>query len=216
MHVEDVMTQPVISVAEDACFREIARTLFTHKVSAVPVVDLDRRVVGIVSEADLLHKEESRELLADERSPQSSYATGKGPVARDVMVTPVITVPASAGVTAAGRLMYEHKVKRLPVVDEAGRLIGIVSRHDLLKAFVRSDRDIEDEVRVNVLCRSLWMDTSLVHVSVADGVVTLRGRMGLRHDTEIAVWMVRQVNGVIDVINELEWDLESIHTGESC
>ena len=122
------------------------------------------------------------------------------------MSAPAVTVSMDASVVAACRLMEDRGVKRLPVVDEHGRLMGIVSRCDLLKVFIRSDRDIEHEVRVDVLMRSLWMDTSRVQVAVKDGVVTLSGRMALRRDAQIALWMTRQVNGVVDVIDELLWD----------
>ncbi|MEU4410938.1 BON domain-containing protein [Streptosporangium sp. NPDC023963] len=100
------------------------------------------------------------------------------------------------------------------MIDEHGRLAGIVSRCDLLKVFVRSDHDIEHEVRVEVLTRSLWMDTSRVQVTVEDGVVTLSGRMTLRADTRIALWMTWQTNGVVDVIDELTWDRDNTPAGE--
>ncbi|MET8336347.1 CBS domain-containing protein [Streptosporangium canum] len=222
VNVKDVMTQRVISVGEDACFKDIAALLVTHAVSAVPVLDSDGHVTGVVSEADLLHGEEGRERFhgasrpppqtRPDQGPEADRARGK--VARELMTAPAVTVSMDVSVAAAGRLMEHHGVKRLPVLDGHGRLAGIVSRHDLLKVFVRSDRDIEREVRVEVLVRSLWMNTSRVQVAVQDGVVTLSGRMILRRDVQIAVWMTRQVNGVVEVVDELVWDRDDTPAGE--
>ena len=219
--VKDVMTWRVVSVGKETCFKDIAQVLLTHAVSALPVVDDDGHVVGVVSEADLLHKEELREpFLGEGYQPRASSGRefcvdrAKGEVARELMSAPAITVSMDDSVVTACRLMEDRGVKRLPVVDAHGRLVGIVSRCDLLKVFIRSDRDIEREVRVDVLVRSLWMDTSRVQVAVKDGVVTLSGRMALRKDAQIAVWMTRQVNGVVDVIDALTWDRDNTPTGK--
>ncbi|GAA2987356.1 CBS domain-containing protein [Streptosporangium longisporum] len=215
--VKDVMTQQVISTGENTCFKDITRTLLTHTVSALPVVDDDSRVVGVVSEADLLRKEELRKQPPGKHhpSPPKPHTDTPGAqTARDLMSTPAVTIPKDASLVAADRLMHEKGVKRLPVVDEHGRLAGIVSRCDLLKVFMRSDRDIEHDVRVDVLTRSLWMDTSRVHVTVKDGVVTLSGTMTLRTDTRIALEMTRQASGVVDVIDELAWDRDNTPTDE--
>ncbi|WP_031171698.1 CBS domain-containing protein [Streptosporangium roseum] len=219
--VKDVMTQRVISVGEDACFKDIAELLVTHAVSAVPVLDSDGHVTGVVSEADLLYREEGRERfhgasrppqIRPDQGPEADKARGR--VARELMTAPAVTVSMDVPVAAAGRLMEHHGVKRLPVLDGHGHLAGIVSRHDLLKVFTRADRDIEREVRVEVLVRSLWMDTSRVQVAVQDGVVTLSGRMILRRDVQTAVWMTRQVNGVVDVVDDLAWDRDDTPAGE--
>ncbi|WP_326822817.1 CBS domain-containing protein [Streptosporangium sp. NBC_01756] len=221
VNVKDVMTQRVISVGENTRFKNIAELLVTHAVSAVPVVDSDGHVTGVVSEADLLHKEEGRERFHRENCPPPQTRPDQGPeadkargkIARELMTAPAVTVSMDASVATASRLMEHHGVKRLPVLDGHGHLAGIVSRHDLLKVFARSDRDIEREVRVDVLVRSLWMDTSRVQVAVQDGVVTLSGRMILQRDTQIAVWMIRQVDGVVDVVDELAWDRDDTPAG---
>ncbi|GAA1002470.1 hypothetical protein Aple_000560 [Acrocarpospora pleiomorpha] len=211
--VKDVMTWPVISVVENTCFKDIAGMLLTHAVSALPVLDDDGHVVGVVSEADLLRKEEFRERFPGERyrppTPSGQdLGTGKarGVVARQLMSTPAVTVGEEVSVISACRLMQSRGVKRLPVIDEHGRLAGIVSRCDLMKVFIRSDRDIQRDIREHVLVESLWMDTSCVQVTVKDGVVTLSGRMLLRRDAQIALWMTREVNGVVDVVDELAWE----------
>ncbi|MFB9681100.1 CBS domain-containing protein [Streptosporangium vulgare] len=219
--VKDVMTWKVISTGENTCFKDIAEMLLTHALSALPVVDDDGHVAGVVSEADLLRRQELREWFPGENHPSSATppwepcaGRAKGEVARDLMSAPAVTISKDASVVSAGRLMHEKGVKRLPVIDEHGRLAGIVSRCDLLKVFLRSDREIEHEVRVEALARSLWMDTSRVQVTVKDGVVTLSGRMALRGDTRVALWMTRQTNGVVDVIDELTWDRDNTPTGE--
>jgi CBS domain-containing protein len=221
--VTDVMTTEVISVNGSTPFTDIAEAIINHGVSAVPVVDADNHVVGMVSEADLLAKEEFRELyyregyqpplrtrlrhrLSADHGTTRRKATGDTAV--DVMSGPAVTIAANASTVAAARLMDEHGIKRLAVVDETGHLLGVVSRHDLLKVFVRKDADIAREVRDNVLERSLWLETSGVRVSVDRGVVTLAGRMARHSETQIAARMTGRVNGVVDVVNRLEWNEE--------
>ncbi|GLX98566.1 CBS domain-containing protein [Herbidospora sp. NEAU-GS84] len=202
--VEEVMTRQVISVLEDTCFKQVAAELLEHEVATVPVLNARGCVSGVISEADLLRTEEFR----GGHMPVTSHVTWRaaGTKAGDLMSAPAITVTPETSVTVAARIMNGCGVKSLPVVAADGRLVGIVSRHDVLKVFVRPDADLELQIRTEVLNRSLWMDATRVHVAVADGVVTLTGRMCLRRDAVIATWMTRQVNGVIDVINEIEWD----------
>ncbi|WP_326638802.1 CBS domain-containing protein [Nonomuraea fuscirosea] len=121
------------------------------------------------------------------------------------MTTPAVTVSPKASAVAAARLMDGHGVKRLAVVDHDGRLVGIVSRRDLVKLFLRGDEAIAAEVRDDVLDRSLWVDTGDVRVDVRQGVVTLSGRMERRTEAAIAVRMVGRVNGVVGVGDRLTW-----------
>ncbi|GLX99604.1 CBS domain-containing protein [Herbidospora sp. NBRC 101105] len=202
--VEEVMTRQVISVREDTCFKDVAAQLFEHRVTTVPVLDAGGGVAGVVSEADLLRTEEFR----GGRPPAASHVTWQaaGTRAADLMSAPAITVTPETSVTVAARIMNGCGIKSLPVVTADGRLSGIVSRHDVLKVFVRPDDELERQIRVEVLNRALWMDATRVHVAVVDGVVTLTGRMCLRRDAVIAAWMTRQVNGVVDVIDEIDWD----------
>ncbi|WP_084965952.1 CBS domain-containing protein [Thermoactinospora rubra] len=212
--VSDIMTTDVVSVTPATPFKDVAETLIANAVSAVPVVDRDGRVVGVVSEADLLRKEEFREQYYREgyKPPlkvrlrhRDARDKAAGDTAADLMTAPAVTVPTSATVTQAARIMDERDVKRLVVVDAEGRLIGIVSRHDLLKVFVRDDADIAREIREQVLERELWAETSGVRVEVIHGVVTLGGRMDRRSEAGLAVRLVRRVNGVVDVVDELTW-----------
>ncbi|ETK37085.1 CBS domain-containing protein [Microbispora sp. ATCC PTA-5024] len=218
--VQDVMTRDVASVNGATPFKDIAELLIVREVSAVPVVDGENHVLGVVSEADLLRKEEFREQYYREgyrpplrarlrarlgRTGGDGETKARGETAAELMTCPAVTVrPYTTAVTAA-RLMDAHEVKRLPVVDGEGRLQGVVSRRDLLKVFVRPDADIAREVREEILERSLWVETSGVEVVVSGGVVTLRGRMTRRSEARIAVRMTQRVNGVVDVVDELEW-----------
>jgi CBS domain-containing protein len=219
--VKDVMTPDVASVHAGTSFKDVAELLMARGVSAVPVVDDADHVVGVVSELDLLHKEEFkdqyyregyqpplrarlRRRFSEERTTAERKAHGD--TAGDLMTSPAVTVTPDTSVVAAVREMEGHGVKRLPVVDERGRLQGIVSRHDLLKVFVRTDADLAREIREDILDRQIWVETSGVAVDVAHGVVTLSGRIARRSEAQIAARMVQRVNGVVDVVDKLTWD----------
>ncbi|MEV0591444.1 CBS domain-containing protein [Nonomuraea cavernae] len=214
MTVKDVMTTEVASVRGDTPFKDIAETLISGGISAVPVVDDDRHVIGMVSEADLLRKEEFREqfyregyqppLRARLRHPKGRQKAA-GDTAAELMSSPAISVSPEASAVSAARLMDSRDVKRLAVVDPDGRLVGIVSRRDLVKLFLRGDEDIAAEVRDDILERALWVDTSHVTVEVHQGVVTLSGWMDRRSEAGIAARMTQRVNGVVDVIDNLTW-----------
>lgn len=214
MTVADVMTDKVVTVTAATPFKQIAETLITGGISAVPVTDDDGHVLGMVSEADLLRKEEFREqfhregyrpaLRARLRHPRGRQKAA-GDTAAQVMTSPVVSVSATAAAVEAARLMDAHDVKRLAVVDSGGGLVGIVSRRDLVKMFLRSDTAIAAQVRDDVLDRSLWVDTGGVQVDVRQGVVTLSGWMERRTEAAIAVRMADRVNGVVGVVDRLAW-----------
>ncbi|MFI7707405.1 CBS domain-containing protein [Nonomuraea sp. NPDC049480] len=214
MTVADVMTAKVVSVTAATPFKDIAQALITGGISAVPVVDDDQHVIGMVSEADLLRKEEFREefyregyrppLRARLRHPKGRQKAA-GDTAADLMTSPAITISPEASAVSAARLMDAHDVKRLAVVDYNGRLQGIVSRRDLVKLFLRADEEIAAEIRDDILDRALWVDTDGVQVEVHQGVVTLSGWMDRRTETGIAVRMSGRVNGVVDVVDKLTW-----------
>ncbi|WP_369263616.1 CBS domain-containing protein [Streptomyces sp. R35] len=200
--VSDVMTQTVVAVGRDAPFKEIVRTMEQWKVSAMPVLEGEGRVIGVVSEADLLPKEEFREgeqSLYEQRQRLSAVAKAGATTAGELMSAPAITVHADATLAQAARIMAVRRVKRLPVVDGIGMLQGIVSRADLLKVFLRSDEDIEEEVRRTVVSYLFPAFSHAIHVNVHEGVVTLRGHIRDTSLILVAVRLVRAVEGVVDV-----------------
>lgn len=213
--VSDVMTRKVVAVRRDAPFKEIVRTMEQWQVSAMPVLEGEGRVIGVVSEADLLSKEEFRDsdpVLLEQRRRLSDIAKAGAVTAGELMSAPALTIHPDTTLAQAARIMAVKHVKRLPVVDGLDMLQGIVSRADLLKVFLRPDADIEEEVRRTVVSYLFPAFSHAIHVNVHEGVVTLRGHI---HDTSlisVAVRLVRAVEGVVDVEPHLTG--ESTRTAE--
>ncbi|MET8449725.1 CBS domain-containing protein [Streptomyces sp. NPDC005209] len=200
--VSDVMTHTVVALRPGAAFKDIVKTMRQWDISALPVVDDDQRVVGVVSEADLLRKEEVSDGGLDAyvdplRRPDLAKAAAVS--AGELMTTPPVTVPPDATLAQAARTMARGGVKRLPVVDGDGVLKGIVSRSDLLKVFLRDDRGIAEEIRREVVAHLFDGPYDAVEVEVRDGVVTLTGRIRDTALVPVAVRLVRSVEGVVDV-----------------
>ncbi|MEV7689402.1 CBS domain-containing protein [Streptomyces bungoensis] len=204
--VSDVMSHTVAAVGRRAPFKEIVQLMQDWRVSALPVLEGEGRVVGVVSEADLLPKEEFRDSDPD-RATQAQrlgdLAKAGGLTAGDLMTSPALTVRADATLAQAARTMAHARVKRLPVVDEVGMLQGVVSRTDLLKVFLRDDEDIAEEVRREVVTPLFPGAASALRVEVADGVVRIGGRVRDTSLVPVAARLVRAVEGVVDV----EFDL---------
>jgi CBS domain-containing protein len=212
--VADVMTRTVVSIGATTGYKEIVETLADHSVSAVPVVDDAGHVIGVVSEADLLYKTEyaaqpypssrlwERKQVRDARGKASADTAG------DLMTAPAIVIDVSETVGTAARLMDARAVKRLPVVDGQGQLVGIVSRGDILRLFLRNDADIEREVRDDVLLHDLWIDPDEISVEVTNGVVTLAGAVDRHSTIGIVVKLVQRVAGVVDVVNHLSYRMD--------
>jgi CBS domain-containing protein len=210
--VSDVMTTSVVTVDRITPYQEIDRLLTQHKISGLPVLKMGREVAGVVSEADLLAAE-------DETSRQARMASSAGRrrrfrpqphvnlTAGTLMTAPAVTIGPDATIPAAARLMNTHHIRRLPVVDEDGKLVGIVSRRDLLSVFLRPDTDIVHDVR-QILDEIPLSDPQQVIVMVHHGVVTLAGTMrpepGDRQDLiPLALRLVWDIDGVVDVVNRL-------------
>ncbi|NUO44810.1 MAG: CBS domain-containing protein [Streptomyces sp.] len=200
--VSDVMTRDVVCVHRDAAFKVIVRTMQDRKVSALPVVDGGGRVAGVVSEADLLPKEEFRDSDPD-RCTQlrrlSDLAKAGSVTAGELMTSPALTLGPDVTLAQAARTMARARVKRLPVTDTEGRPVGIVSRADLLKVFLRDDEDIAQEVRREVVTYLFPTRADAVAVEVHDGVVRLGGRVRDRSLVPVAARLVRAVEGVVDI-----------------
>jgi CBS domain-containing protein len=205
--VGDVMTRDVRVARRGTPLKEIARQLSTHRISAMPVLDEQDRLLGVVSEADLVRRERHD---PRRRWRRRRPARTTGAAAKDLMTTPAITITAETDVARAARLMDARGVKRLVVVDPESRLIGIVSRADLVRVFLREDDEIRREIVDDVLVRMLWQDPELVTVDVEDGVVTLSGRLAQRSDIPVAVRLTRAVGGVVDVVNRLGYTVDDV------
>jgi CBS domain-containing protein len=208
--IKDVMTTEVVAVPSDKPFKEIVDLLADRGISAVPVVDDQNRVVGVVSEADLLHKtefagESVANRLLESRRHRTARKKAVGEVAGELMSAPAVTVSRETTLVEAARTMEEKDVKRLPVLDADGRLVGIASRRDLLKVFLQSDAAIRAEVRERVFRRGMWINPALVSVEVDDGVVTLAGELERRSVASVAVQLTRAVDGVVAVVDRLTY-----------
>ncbi len=208
--VSDVMTRTVVSVNAFTPFKDIVRRMQEYRVSAVPVVDEDDIVLGIISEGDLILKEdadlegEPRFLDGARRRQDRSKAAGR--IASELMTAPAITIGPDATLGEAARLMHRRAVKRLPVVDPAdGTILGIVSRTDLLKVFLRDDAEIAREVREDVIHRTLWIDPGTIRIVVRDGVVTMEGQVEHRSLRSILERLVLSCEGVVGVDNRLTY-----------
>ncbi|MFE4959690.1 CBS domain-containing protein [Streptomyces sp. NPDC056653] len=195
--VSDVMTHTAVAIGREASYKEIVELMHQWKVSAVPVLEGEGRVVGVVSEADLLPKEEFRQ--DEPKLPdQLEEASKAGAVlAEELMSSPAVTVHPDATLAEAARIMARKRVKRLPVVNSLGMLEGVVSRSDLLKVFLRPDEEIRCAV-VAELVPPVELD-----FSVLDGVVTLRGPLQNRSLVPLLARAIRAVEGVVDVRMEL-------------
>ncbi|MGW5419420.1 CBS domain-containing protein [Streptomyces sp. NPDC003943] len=190
--VDDVMTHAVVSVKLDTPVRELVRTLRRWGVSAVPVLSPEGRVVGVVSEADVLAK-----------VPGDEADGGAGePTAARLMSAPAVTVPRGATIAGAARLMGRGRLKRLPVVDGDGCPVGVVSRGDLLKVYLRSDAELAEDVRHEILTHLIPEGDATLTVRVVDGAVTLTGRLPASVPADLAVRLARAVPGVVDASAE--------------
>lgn len=199
MRVVDLMTTELIQVYPDTGIKEAARLMFRHRVSGLPVVDAGGRLVGIITEADFLRIEVARD---GEETPE--------PIERvsQVMSEDVVTIPPDAEISDAARLMASNDIKRLPVIGEDRRLLGIISRMDVVAVFTRPDEVVEDEIREDLLRRVLFIDPDEIEVTVANGVVRFSGQIGTRNESRILEELARRLDGVTRVDNQLTWRVD--------
>jgi CBS domain-containing protein len=216
--VGNVMTSDVVSVRYETPFKEIAELLGEHRISGLPVVDDDEKVIGVISETDLLFRqtEQDGDAPTNRRwrltpAARRAAAKARARTAGRLMSVPPVTVHAHESIARSARTMAEHRVERLPVLDEEDRLVGIVTRCDLLQVFLRSDAEIREEVIDEILVRTLWEPRHTIGVSVTDGVVTLEGRLERAGEVSIAVRMTGQVDGVVGVVNKLTSHFDESH-----
>lgn len=212
--VENVMTRDVVCVNKDTGYKDMVKLLAARRVSAMPVVDDGRHVLGVVSEADLLLKQEKPARpgirLLSTRRRRRERAKAKATVAAALMSQPAITISTQATLTEAARRLHAAGVKRLPVVDAVGRLVGIISRVDLLKMFLRSDEALHREIVEDIILGDLLMGPNRFDVHVEDGVVVLQGRCERRSLIPTVVRAVADVEGVVRVENRLGYDVDDL------
>ncbi len=210
--VQDVMTRDVVTASPEAAFKDLVRLMHERGVSGIPIVH-DGRLVGIVTEADLLGAERAAreprrrrrflEWFIDRGLLERVERAARDLRARDLMTREVVTVRPQDPVRLAIRTLLDAGVKRLPVVDEEGRLVGIVSRGDLLRPFLRDDEEIRAEIEGDVIRRGLWSDPWAIHAEIHRGVVRLRGEVEDEEEREILLDVIRRVDGVVGVEDHL-------------
>jgi CBS domain-containing protein len=207
MRVANVMTTQVLTVRPETTLKDVAELLGSRGISGAPVVDDSGIVLGVVSEADILAKERRprprtrvERLLGREQLDRKAAARTAG----EAMTAPAITIGADRRVDAAAALMLDQSVNRLPVIDREGLLVGIVTRADLVRAFIHSDEQIEREIHDEVLLHELWLDPEDFGLSVESGEVTIAGHVGTEAERELLVRRISLVPGVVSVtVNEV-------------
>jgi CBS-domain-containing membrane protein len=199
------MSTPVVSVGEHARYRHIAELLHEHQLTAVPVLTEDRRVLGIVSEADLLRKQERHE--HPDKTPgwqwhPAARTKAEALTASGLMTSPAVTIGPDELLGTAARVMGAHHINQLPVVAADGTVIGVVSRTDLLQVYLRPDEEIAAEA-TGVLTDVVLADPAAIRITARGGVLTLAGRLTSEAQLAAAVRLVERIDGVVAVINKL-------------
>ncbi|MDS1272376.1 CBS domain-containing protein [Lipingzhangella sp. LS1_29] len=221
--VRDLMSTKVASIAPTTSFKDIARMMLSAEVTALPVV-ADGSVVGIVTETDLLHKEEfKREGSQEDYEPPlrtrirrvlggsgSGRRKAAAVDARGLMNREVITVLAGDSAISAVRAMERRDVKQLPVVDESGALVGMVSRRDLLRIFARPDEDIARDIGIALAQTPRWLNAGALTFAVQDGIATLEGTLEQHSSVVLVNQMVHGVDGVVGVSSNITWEVDDL------
>ncbi len=195
MNVVDLMTTEVIAVSRDTGLRDAARLMFRNRVSGLPVTEPDGTLIGIITEADFLRLEVERQ----EGARDQVVTVG------EVMSIGVVTIRPEMEIYEAAKIMAVQEVKRLPVVDDDNRLLGVISRADIVSIFTRPDDVIEDEIREGLLRRVLFIDPDDLGVSVTNGVVALSGEVGTRAEASMLEELTNRLDGVFGVETKLTW-----------
>ena len=209
MRVRDVMTEDVAIVSPTTDLRDVAALLVRKRISGVPVVE-GGRVVGVVSERDILFKERPadglhRGVLGWLMDEGDLMLKVDARTAADAMTSPPLTITPARGVAEAAAIMLDEGISRLPVVDH-GQLVGIVTRHDLVRAFARSDREIQEEIEGDPVVRSYWRQPGSYDITVSKGVVTLAGKVGSKEHASTIHAFVDRVPGVVGITSWLHWE----------
>ena len=216
MRVSELMTEEVLTIGPEAPIKDVAKVLLTNRISGLPVCDIEGGVLGVISEGDILYKEHDPAAghlggplgwIVDGRLDSAAVDKAKALTAGKAMSAPAITIAPWGSVSEAARIMCRRHVNRLPVVKD-GLLVGIITRADLVRAFTRTDAEIERELRADVLERAMWIDTGNVEAGVQDGVVALSGRLDKRSDVELLHRLVARVPGVVGIESTVAWKID--------
>lgn len=215
MKVEDLMTRNVRTVSPDCSLKDVAALLAEHRIGGMPVVDGSGLPIGVISKADIVIKERA-ELDTARRGrfrrgkDDGSAAKVAARTAGEAMTAPAVTIGPTMPVATAAEWMLDSGINRLPVVQR-DELVGIITRHDLVRLFARTDAEIEREIREDALAGIPWPDA--INVQVQGGEVTLRGQADTMADAQMLPVQIRHVLGVVAVDSELStWDASAERT----
>jgi len=210
MKVAELMTTDVVTVGPETTLKEAAAILFEKGISGLPVIDAEGSVIGVFSEGDVVFRESggtaktaflARLVLPAGAGDRELTAMTVG----EAMTSPPVTIDASRSVNEAAKSMVDFGVNRLPVIGDGGKLVGILTRADLVRAFVRSDDELATEIREGVISGTLWLEPSTVDVEVHNGEVLLTGEVDTQTDAELLPSLVQRVPGVLSVLSKLRW-----------
>lgn len=209
MRVSDLMTLEAVATHPDAPLKEAARTMTEHRISGLPVVDADNRVVGMLTESDFVDLARTGggapgllDVLFVDHKPASPMTVS------DLMTRKVVTIGPDASHVEAARILHRKRIKRLPVVDDGGGLLGVISRADVLRIYARSDEEIRDQIVDRILATVMAVDPATVEVRVEDGFVYLGGRLPTRTETQLLDYMVSELPGVMGVECSVQFDTD--------
>lgn len=213
MKVRHLMTTDVITIGRDASLKEAARRMIDAGVSGLVVTDDEGALDGVITEADFVKTESDRRATKRARllrwlSSEEEFPSTARHVA-DVMTAEVVTLGPDADHAEAARVMRKAGIKRIPIVDNQSKLLGIVSRSDILRAFARPDADILKEIREHVMGKVLWIDPKRIEVSSDEGNVTLSGRLETKSDATLLEDLAKRVDGVVSVKTALTWEVDN-------
>ena len=216
MRVRELMTEKVFTIGPEAPIKDVARILVDNGISGLPVCDIEGRVIGVISEGDILYKVHDpseghigRPLgwIIEGTPNYAGSIKAKALTARKAMTSPAITIAPHESVAQAARIMCEHHVNRLPVVTDE-KLVGLVTRADLVRAFTRTDAEIEQELTKDLLDRTMWIESGKVEIEVRNGVAALSGRLHTRSDVELLNRLAARVPGLVAVESTVVWDVD--------
>lgn len=216
MRVRELMTEKVLTIGPEAPIKDVAKILVANGISGLPVCDIEGGVLGVVSKGDILYKEHDPTeghvgwplgWIVDGTPNYAGYVKAAALTSREAMSAPAITIAPYESVAQAARIMCERHINRLPVVNDE-KLVGIVTRGDLVRAFIRTDAEIEQELKKDVLERTMWIDPGKVEIDVQNGVAALSGWLHTRSDVELLNRLAARVPGVVAVESTVVWDVD--------